>query len=276
MKRFTERKTEKYYDSEDKIYLSFWDSKGTCHFGLFSDDENHILAAENLTNFMIKSAGINTKSIVLDVGCGDGEGDIQIVKKTGCKLVGTDLSGVRIAHAKKKAKQQKLEPLLKFFKASATNLEFKDNYFTQVISQSTIYHVHDKIKTLSEIYRVLQHKGIFVFDDLIKPQKQISKDAQKWVYERLLFDTPFSFTSYQTQLKKTGFEIIQAIDVSQHMCKTYKKLIEVLQDKIAKEENTKYHDRYAYLIKAYQKTIKATNKKEIGWAIYICRKPGHL
>ena len=273
MKQFTESKTEKYYDSEDEIYLSFWDAKGTCHFGLFTDDESHILAAENLTNFMIKCASINTNSIVLDVGCGDGEGDIQIAKKTGCRLVGTDLSGVRIAHAKQKAKQQKLEHVLKFFKSSATNLKFKDNSFTQVISQSSIYHVHDKIKALGEIYRVLQHKGIFVFDDLIKPQKQISKDAQKWVYERLLFDTPFSFKSYQTQLKKTGFEIIHAMDVSQHMSKTYKKLIEVLQDKIAKGENSQYHKRYAYLINAYQKTIEATNKKEIGWAIYVCRKP---
>ena len=92
-----------------------------------------------------------------------------------------------------------------------------------------MYHVHDKIKALSEIYRVLQHKGIFVFDDLIKPKKQISKDTQKWVYERLLFDTPFSFRSYQTQLKKTGFEIIQAMDVSEHMSKTYKKLIKMIK-----------------------------------------------
>ncbi len=273
MKLFTERKTEKYYDSEAEIYLSFWDSKGTCHWGLFSDDENHILAAENLTDFMIKRAGIDTNSLVLDVGCGDGEVDVQIVKKTGCKLVGTDLSSVRIAHAKQKVKQQKLETVLKFLKSTATNLKFKDNYFTQVVSQSTIYHVHDKIKALNEIYRVLQHRGIFVFDDLIKPRKEISRDAQKYVYERLLFDTPFSFKSYQTQLKKIGFEIIQAIDASPHMSKTYKKLIEVLQDKIAKGENAKYHDRYIYLTKAYQKTIEAINKKEIGWAIYICRKP---
>ncbi|MBI5002722.1 methyltransferase domain-containing protein [Candidatus Woesearchaeota archaeon] len=273
MKRFTERKTEEYYDAEDKIYLSFWDAKGTCHFGLFTDDESHILAAENLTYFMIKNASINAHSIVLDVGCGDGEGDVQVVRKTGCKLVGIDVSGVRIAHAKQKAKQQKLDHVLKFFKSSATDLKYRDNSFTHVISQSSIYHVHDKIKALGEIYRVLQHKGIFVFDDLIKPQKQISKDAQKWVYERLLFDTPFSFTSYQTQLKKTGFEIIQAMDISQHMSKTYKKLIKILQDKIANGENSKYHERYAYLIKAYQKTIEATNKKEIGWAIYVCRKP---
>ena len=63
------------------------------------------------------------------------------------------------------------------------------------------------------------------------------------------------------------------MDVSPHMSKTYKKLIKILQDKIAKGENIKYHERYAYLIKAYQKTIEATNKKEIGWAIYVCRKP---
>jgi len=42
MKQYTEKETEHYYDSEDEVYLSFWDEKGTLHWGIFNEDEDHI------------------------------------------------------------------------------------------------------------------------------------------------------------------------------------------------------------------------------------------
>ena len=33
--RFTERETEEYYDAEDALYRSFWDSAGSLHWGIF-------------------------------------------------------------------------------------------------------------------------------------------------------------------------------------------------------------------------------------------------
>lgn len=272
MKIFTEKDTENYYDKEDEVYLSFWDPNGTLHWGLFQDDEDVVSASNNLTNYMIEKTKISGNSNVLNVGCGDGEVDIQIVNKTGCKITGVDLSGIRIENALKKTPSE-LKSQLKFIHASATNLPFDNNTFSHVISQSTIYHIHDKQRALSEIYRVLQKEGIFVFDDLIKPKSDISQETQKYVYERLLFDTPFSFKTYQDELRKQGFKIVEAKDESENMKKTYQKLSETLKEKIKNGENPKFHKRYEYLITAYKKTIEAADKKEIGWAIYLCRKP---
>ena len=102
MKKFTEQDTEKYYDKEDEVYLSFWDSSGILHWGLFHGDEDIVSASNNLTDYMLEKAKISESSNVLNVGCGDGEVDVQIVKKIGCKITGIDLSGVRIENAKKK------------------------------------------------------------------------------------------------------------------------------------------------------------------------------
>lgn len=272
MKQFTEKDTENYFDEEDEVYLSFWDSNGTLHWGLFQDDEDVVSASNNLTNYMVEKAKISENSNILNVGCGDGEVDVQIVKKIGCKITGVDLSSVRIENAKKKITPE-LNNKLKFIHASATNLPFNKEAFSHVISQSTIYHIHNKQKALSEIYRVLQKGGIFIFDDLIKPKVNISKDAQKYVYERLLFDTSFSFKTYQDELRKESFEIVEARDESENMKKTYQKLCKILEEKISKGENPKFHDRYQYLIKAFKKTVEATDKNEIGWAVYVCRKP---
>ncbi len=36
-KQFTEADTEAYYDHEDSLYQSFWDSEGSVHWGYFEN-----------------------------------------------------------------------------------------------------------------------------------------------------------------------------------------------------------------------------------------------
>ena len=80
-------------------------------------------------------------------------------------------------NANKKLKgDSAVSSLVKFKKASATDLPFDKEEFTHLWSQATIYHVHDKDKALSEVYRVLKKGGIFVFDDLTK---------HAWAYREL-------------------------------------------------------------------------------------------
>ena len=106
-------------------------------------------------------------------------------------------------------KRAALEPDMRervaFEKASATDLPFPDGTFTHVWSQALIYHVPDKRKALSEAHRVLEKGGIMVFDDLLRPKRDITPEAQTYVYDRLLFDTEFTFESYQQALKDQGF-----------------------------------------------------------------------
>ena len=43
-----------------------------------------------------------------------------------------------------------------------------------------------------------------VFDELIKPRLDIGDDARPFVYDRLLFDSDYSFTGYQEALGLGG------------------------------------------------------------------------
>lgn len=273
MKTYTEKDTEIFYDKEDEIYSSFWDKEGSLHWGLFKNNEDYITASENLTNLMAEKAKIDSNSTILDIGCGNGEVAIQLAKKFKCNIVGIDLSGVRIKNANQKInKNPDISSIVKFKKASATNLPFDNEKFSHGWSQATIYHVHNKDRALSEIFRVLKKGGIFVFDDLIKPKKEISEDAKKYVYERLLFDTPFSFESYKDKLKEVGFEIVESIDLSEHLKRSYQKLKRMLELKLNSNENIQYSKDYKNLIFAYEKMVEAIDKKELGWAMYVCKK----
>ena len=269
--RFSEQETESYYDSEDAIYRSFWDENGSVHWGLFDEStgEDFIKACTNLDETMAREGRIDQSSRVLDLGCGNGTTAIWLSSFRSCQVTGVDLSGVRVQNALDSLARldSQAQSRLAFEKASATDLPFEDGSFTHVWSQAVIYHVPDKDSALAEAYRVLEPGGIMVFDDLIKPQPNISEDARKFVYDRLLYDTPFSFESYQDALEAQGFKVLEAQDLSDHLKNSYLRLSERTP-----KSDSEHAEHYAMLTNAYLGTAQAVDNRELGWGMYICQK----
>ena len=269
--QFNESETEQYYDHEDSVYRALWDKDGSVHWGLFEDGANmtFLEAGANLNKVMAQRGQLAADSNVIDVGCGSGTTAIALCKAVGCQVTGVDLSGVRIANAIDSLEElpEEVREKISFKKGSATDLPIQDETFDRAWSQATIYHVPDKIKVLEEVHRVLKPGGIFVFDDLIKPQPNISEEAVKFVYERLLFDTDFSFESYQVALKDAGFEVLEAEDISRHLKTSYLMLSDA-----ASKGNEEHRERFAFLAEAYKETAAAVDKRELGWAMFVCRK----
>ena len=216
--KFTEQDTEAFYDGEDAVYRSFWDDQGSLHWGFFDSTTgtDFLKACARLNELMVEKAKISSAARILDLGCGNGTTVMWLGDSCGCRVTGIDLSGTRIGNARQALLDQptELQTRLGFEKASATELPFPDGSFTHVWSQATIYHVHEKESALREAYRVLENGGVLIFDDLTKPRPDISDAARTYVYDRLLFDTPYSFESYQGALRDTGFTILEAVDLS--------------------------------------------------------------
>lgn len=277
--RFSERETEEYYDAEDALYRSFWDAEGSLHWGVFGSPEepgsgpsvreDFLEACSRLNDIMLENSGIDASARVLDLGCGNGNTATWLCRATGSHVTGIDLSGVRIANAIESLSDvPDLAPRLEFHKASATELPFADGAFSHVWSQATIYHIPDKIKTLAEAYRVLQPGGVMVFDDLTKPKPDISDEARTFVYDRLLFDTDFSFYSYMDALRETGFKVLEARDLSAHLARSYS----CLSQMAAGGSDQERQERFAALSDAYLKMVRAVHNEELGWAQYLCVK----
>ena len=269
--RFTELSTEEFYDAEDAIYRSFWDSEGSLHWGVFDDKTglNFLKACDNLNDIMAERGRINEGSRLLDLGCGNGKTATWLSIDRGCRVMGVDLSGVRVANATKALEEQpgEVRERLGFKKGSGTDLPFPDSSFTHVWSQAVIYHIPDKEKVLQEAYRVLDDDGVLVFDDLVKPKPQISAAARTYVYDRLLFDTDFSFYSYQDALVDVGFRVLEAHDLSPHLKTSYQRLAEMARDK-----GDVLSGKYQALSHAYGQMVRAVEREELGWALYVCQK----
>lgn len=269
--KFTERDTEAFYDGEDAVYRSFWDDQGSLHWGFFDSTTgtDFLKACARLNDLMVQKAQIGGAARILDLGCGNGTTSMWLGSSRGCRVTGIDLSGTRIGNAQKALLEQPtdLQTRLGFKKASATKLPFPDGSFTHVWSQATIYHIPDKESALREAHRVLENGGVLVFDDLTKPGPDISDAARAYVYDRLLYDTPYSFESYQEALKDTGFSMLEAIDLSLHLKTSYQCLA-----KMAEAKGGEHDGKYRELSYAYGQMVRAVDDGELGWGLYLCQK----
>ena len=126
----------------------------------------------------------------------------------------------------------------------------------------------EKRAVLSEAYRVLAPGGVMVFDDLLRPKREITPESQVYVYDRLLFDTEFTFESYQQALKDQGFELLDAVDMSPHLRQSYL----CLSERTPKNDTSEHAEHYEWLTKAYVETAAAVDKNELGWGLFVCRK----
>ena len=268
---FSEAETERFYDEEDAIYRSFWDSEGSLHWGYFDETTggDFLRASARLDEVMGAKGRVDASSYVLDLGCGNGNTALWLAQTYGCRVTGIDLSGVRVDNAKEMAAQQpeELQRLLRFEHGSATDLPFADGEFTHVWSQATIYHVPDKEKALQESRRVLAQGGLLVLDDLLKPKPVVSEQSRQYVYDRLLFDTPFSFTGYQDYLKRNGFTILEAEDLSGYLKQSYQHL----GAKAREHARGELGEKLTALNFAYGKMVEAVERDELGWGLYIAQ-----
>lgn len=104
--------------------------------------------------------GFQKTDRILDLGCGDGL-DIQILFEQGYKhIIGADISPKLLAAAKKRT------PRVRFVRASADNLLFKDGVFDIILADSMMYHIVGNNKAVKEIYRVLTPGGRVNFIDM--------------------------------------------------------------------------------------------------------------
>ena len=272
--QFSEAETEQFYDIEDAIYRSFWDAEGSLHWGYFDEttDGDFLKACARLDAVMGAKARITADAHVLDLGCGNGNTSLWLARTYGCRVTGIDLSGVRIANAQEMAAEEpkELQQLLRFQHGSATELPFADGEFTHVWSQATIYHIPDKEATIRGVRRVLQDGGLLVLDDLLKPKPDVSAESRRYVYDRLLFDTPFSFTGYQDYLRETGFTILEAENLSAYLKRSY----QMLEAKAREHARGELEEKLTALSFAYGKMVEAVDRQELGWGLYVAEAAG--
>jgi ubiquinone/menaquinone biosynthesis C-methylase UbiE len=103
---------------------------------------------------------------VLDLGCGTGQGTIDIALKlegTG-SIIGIDLSEKMIEQAKKKLTDFQYGNI-KFMVGSAGSIDYQD-YFDYVFSTNAFHHFENKESIFKKVRQSLKASGTFIVQDI--------------------------------------------------------------------------------------------------------------
>ncbi len=105
---------------------------------------------------------------VLDVGCGLGGPVRYLAEKWDCQCMGLDITAEYVEAAKVLTGMVGLSAKAEFLQGSALELPFDDGSFEVVWTQHAQMNIADKGRFYSEITRVLQPGGRFVFYDVLQ------------------------------------------------------------------------------------------------------------
>lgn len=115
------------------------------------EDYSHSLRLSTTLSFLEE---IGKYKLVLDCGCGDGVQAEKISKMH--KVIGVDLSSIRVKRARTKG--------LEVMAADVYNLPFKNSIFDIVVFSEILEHLTEPEKALKEINRTLKSKGYLIMD----------------------------------------------------------------------------------------------------------------
>jgi sarcosine/dimethylglycine N-methyltransferase len=271
---FTEQDVESFFDQTTQTYLNFWDSEGVLHTGYFNGEYDHDYraAAERTSDVVATEAGITASSYVLDVGCGCGPFLIYLGQRFGCRGEGLDLSIERIKFAREQLTGDRAGLDINFTHGSATAMPYPDNTFTHVVSQDAMFLIPDKPRTYSEVFRVLQPGGVFAFSDFLQPKPDISERGRKHVYDRVRWNSGYSFLGYQQALEEAGFVVTHARNLEPQIRQTYRVIGKAATERAAQTDDQAARDWMLGFADSCGEIELAIDRGEFGWGIFVARK----
>ena len=116
--------------------------------GEFVGQDSFMRAGQILT--LARAAGSGAGKIVLDICCGSGGPAQYVAHRTGCRIIGVDLSSVGLLQARAVAFSDDVSYVV----AEATQLPFAGE-FDAVLLLETMLAIEDKAALLSEVARLL-------------------------------------------------------------------------------------------------------------------------
>jgi len=141
--------TESMTDKSEYSYFQIQSIWGvTKHFG-----------GLRVTEKLAKLCHISSDSYALEVGSGVGFTACHLAEKTGCRILGVDLSDDMLVWARERATRNGLESRCEFRVADAQQLPFEDDTFDAMLCESVTAFVPDKTRALNEYRRVVKPGG---------------------------------------------------------------------------------------------------------------------
>ena len=119
------------------------------------NNANNLFEIPALTSLLPELKG----KTILDLGCGSGERCADYIKRGAVKVTGVDISEKMLSVAQ----SENHDPHITYLKMPMEDIEAINDTFDMVISSLAFHYVEDFQGVVSNVYRLLNESGIFIF-----------------------------------------------------------------------------------------------------------------
>jgi SAM-dependent methyltransferase len=158
---FDHVRTQKIQRFYDEYYARAQGSQAHsefCRLVYGQDFCQHGMLDMNQLDTLLDVARLHPDSLVLELGCGAGFIAEHISDRTGCRVVGVDISSAAIERARARTEREKRERLT-FEAGDIERLDYPDLRFDAVIAIDTLYFVDDLKNVVRRAAKVLKPGG---------------------------------------------------------------------------------------------------------------------
>src|SRR5687768_17586981 len=145
-------------DALASFYRVLWPEHEDTRLALFERDLAGRAVDEAFYDLASK-AGVDRRSVVLDVGCGKGRQACAIAKKLGCRVVAVDPLEHCLRQARERARRDGVAELVDFRQGDLQQLPVADEEVDLVWCLDTFNHARDLSISFRQFARVLKGGG---------------------------------------------------------------------------------------------------------------------
>ncbi len=184
-------------------------------------DELHI-GGKSATRALASKSGLNTGSLVMDVGSGLGGPARTIASEFGYQVIGLDITEAFCRMARLLTKSVKIAETVDFLNGDALQMPFKQKVFDGIWSQHCSMNIPDKDRLYSEYHRILKRGGRLLIHDVVAGSQSPVFYPVPWAHDQSL-SFLVSETDLKNQVTKAGFSELFWQDISQNALDWFEK-----------------------------------------------------
>jgi MPBQ/MSBQ methyltransferase len=192
----------------------YYGDSGFHNFGLWGKTtRDQREASENLVDALVGMIADNSGQI-LDVACGAGASTQRLLRHyPPANIVGINISEKQLASCRHRV------PGVRFYAMDATELEFRDNSFENILCVEAAFHFDTRQQFLNEAYRVLKPGGCLALSDILLRSRWAAAVAKRIP----LANFQPSVEAYRLSLERCGFEAVRIIEARAEVWEAFRR-----------------------------------------------------